>query len=229
MRSLLLTLRRKVLGETWTIPLGLAAALVLALVLRAVLSGSEWQTFGRFALAGLLIATLIRSLPLGRRLTDNRGGKHRTTEQPQGVTPMNLWQWALIALSTLAVLGAACAVTIALIKRKASRLADLAPQVRILCRALTDDPRVLPHHKLVLRALARYLDLPLGLVPDFVPIIGRLDDALITALAIRTAMRSANAELIRQHWPGPQPPPRSLLRCARGRVRSSSLSATASP
>ena len=141
---------------------------------------------------------------------------------------MHLWQWGLIALATLAVLGAACAATIALIKRKASRLTHQAPQIQTLCQALIDDPRVLPHHKLILRALVRYLDLPLDLIPDFIPIIGRLDDALITAVAIRTAMRSANAELIRQHWPGPQPPPASLLRHAKGRVRSSSPPAAAS-
>jgi uncharacterized membrane protein YkvA (DUF1232 family) len=141
---------------------------------------------------------------------------------------MHLWQWGLIALATLAVLGAACALTISLIKRRANRLANQAPQILILCQALTKDPRVLPHHRLILRALARYLELPLDLIPDFIPIIGRLDDALITALAIRTAMRSANAELIRQHWPGPQPPPSSLLRRAKGQTRSSAPAAAAS-
>ena len=141
---------------------------------------------------------------------------------------MTLWQWGLIALATLAVLLGASVATLALIKRKASRLARHAADVSILCRRLIDDPRVLPHHKLALRALARYLDLPLDLIPDFIPIIGRLDDALITAVAIRTALRCANADLIRQHWPGPQPPPNSVLRRAKGRTRSAALSASAS-
>jgi uncharacterized membrane protein YkvA (DUF1232 family) len=132
---------------------------------------------------------------------------------------MTFWQWGLIALAILSLLGAAAVVTIALIKRKAGRLAAQAPQIRTLCQALIDDPRVRPHHKLVLRALAYYLDLPLDLIPDFIPVVGRLDDALIVALAIRTALRSANAELIRQHWPGPQRPPSSILRRAKGRTR----------
>ena len=76
---------------------------------------------------------------------------------------------------------------------------------------MIDDPRVLPHHKLALRALAGYLDLPLDVIADFIPIIGRLDDALIVSIAIRTALRSANADLIRQQWPGSQPPPNSIL------------------
>ena len=132
---------------------------------------------------------------------------------------MTLWQWGLIALATFALLSLVTAATFALIKRRASRLASQAPEIRVLCQALIDDPRVLPHHRFVLRALVRYLELPLDLIPDFIPIVGRLDDALITALAIRVAMRSANAELIHQHWPGPQPPPKSILRRAKGRTR----------
>jgi uncharacterized membrane protein YkvA (DUF1232 family) len=140
---------------------------------------------------------------------------------------MTLWQWGLIALAVLVLVGAACTAALTVIKRRLRRLSDHAPEVRILCQALIDDSRVLPHHKLVFRALARYLDLPLDLIPDFVPIIGRLDDQLITALAIRIAIRSANADLIRQHWPGPQPPPKSLLRHARARQRSRAVSASA--
>jgi uncharacterized membrane protein YkvA (DUF1232 family) len=137
---------------------------------------------------------------------------------------MTAWQWVLIALAPFVFLGAASVASLALIKRRASRLADQSPQIRVVCRALIDDPRVLPHHKLVLRALARYLDLPLDLIPDFVPLVGRLDDALATGLAIRVAMRSANADLIRQHWPGPQPPPKSILRRAKGRTRTTAVS-----
>ena len=139
---------------------------------------------------------------------------------------MTLWQWGLIALA-FALLGAVSFVTLALIKRKASRLARHAADVNILCRRLINDPRVLPHHKLALRALAGYLDLPLDVIPDFIPILGRLDDALIVALAIRTALRSANADLIRQHWPGPQPPPNTILRRAKARTRAAAVSASA--
>jgi uncharacterized membrane protein YkvA (DUF1232 family) len=133
---------------------------------------------------------------------------------------MTLWQWGLIALATLALLGATGAAVLALIKRKARGLAQHAPEITLLCRRLIDDPRVSPIDKLKLRALARYLSLRFDLIPDFIPIIGRLDDALVVALAIRTALRSADAELIRQHWPGPQPAPNKILRRAKGRSRS---------
>jgi uncharacterized membrane protein YkvA (DUF1232 family) len=140
---------------------------------------------------------------------------------------MTFWQWALIALGALALFGTAAATLVALIKHRAGRLADQAPQIRVLCQGLIDDPRVLPHHRLVLRALAGYLDLPIDLIPDFIPIIGRLDDALVTSLAIRLALRWANADLIRQHWPGPQPPPKSILRRAKGRVLPAAVPGTA--
>ena len=148
------------------------------------------------------------------------------TDNPKD-QPMTLWQWGLIALATLALLGAACFATLALIKRKARGLARHAPDCIILCRRLVDDPRVPARHKLLLRALGGYLALPLDAIPDFIPIIGRLDDALIVALAIRTALRSADAELIRQHWPGPQPAPKSILRRAKGRARPVAASASA--
>ena len=141
---------------------------------------------------------------------------------------MTLWQWGLIALATLALLGALAALALAAIKRKARTLAGYAPEITILCARLVDDPRVSPFDKLKLRALAWYLGLRLDLIPDFVPVIGRLDDALVVALAIRTALKSADADLIRQHWPGPQPAPNSILRRAKGRARAGTAWSSAS-
>jgi uncharacterized membrane protein YkvA (DUF1232 family) len=133
---------------------------------------------------------------------------------------MTLWQWGLIALATLTLATTAVATTFALIKRKTRRIARHAPEVTVLCRGLIADPRVSPFHKLVLRVLVGYLQLPLDLIPDFIPIIGRLDDALVVGLAIRIALRSASPELIRQHWPGPETPPKYILKRAKGRART---------
>jgi uncharacterized membrane protein YkvA (DUF1232 family) len=133
---------------------------------------------------------------------------------------MTLWQWGLIALATLTLIGAIVALAFTLIKRKARTLAGYAPEITILCARLVDDPRVSPFDKLKLRALAWYLSLRLDLIPDFIPIIGRLDDALVVAVAIRTALKSADADLISQYWPGPLPAPNSILRRAKGRARA---------
>jgi hypothetical protein len=64
MSRLLSSVRRKLLGETRAIPLGVAASITLGLLTRAVLPQDVWESVGAFALVGCLIFTLIRSLPL---------------------------------------------------------------------------------------------------------------------------------------------------------------------
>lgn len=50
--------------------------------------------------------------------------------------------------------------------------------------------------------LAGYLALPFDLVPDFIPVAGQLDDALLLALVLRAVLRSGGEDLLREHWPG---------------------------
>lgn len=61
MKALLGSLRSLILGETWTIPLGVAFTLVAGLVLRATLPAHVWAREGGFMLAGLLAVTLVAS------------------------------------------------------------------------------------------------------------------------------------------------------------------------
>jgi uncharacterized membrane protein YkvA (DUF1232 family) len=56
--------------------------------------------------------------------------------------------------------------------------------------------------------------MPFDLVPDFIPVAGQLDDAILAGLVLRVLLRSAGAELIREHWPGPEPSLNRLLRLA---------------
>jgi uncharacterized membrane protein YkvA (DUF1232 family) len=77
----------------------------------------------------------------------------------------------------------------------------------VLCTRLVRDPRVSRRHKLLLGALVLYLSMPFDLIPDFIPVVGALDDAILVAIVLRTLFRSAGPELVREHWPGP---PQSL-------------------
>jgi uncharacterized membrane protein YkvA (DUF1232 family) len=63
-------------------------------------------------------------------------------------------------------------------------------------------------------ALLAYLAMPFDLVPDFIPIAGQLDDAIVVALVLRSMLRSGGPELLREHWRGPQRGLDMLLRLA---------------
>jgi len=54
-------------------------------------------------------------------------------------------------------------------------------------------------------------------VPDFIPIAGQLDDALLVILVLRTVLRHGGPELLEEHWPGPRSSLQLLTRLAYGR------------
>jgi len=68
-RSFLSSLRRLILGETWTIPLGVGASLALAVLIRGWLPEAAWHAVGGFCLAVFVLAALgcsLRRAPRGR-------------------------------------------------------------------------------------------------------------------------------------------------------------------
>jgi uncharacterized membrane protein YkvA (DUF1232 family) len=81
-------------------------------------------------------------------------------------------------------------------------LARFIPDCVVLVRRLLGDPRVPRRHKLLLGALVGYLALPFDLVPDFIPVAGYLDDAIVVALTLRAVVKGTGRELLREHWPG---------------------------
>lgn len=51
-------------------------------------------------------------------------------------------------------------------------------------------------------AAAGLLAVPIDPVPDFIPVIGYADDAVIAAVVLRATVRAAGVEALRRHWPG---------------------------
>jgi uncharacterized membrane protein YkvA (DUF1232 family) len=49
--------------------------------------------------------------------------------------------------------------------------------------------------------LLPYLASPIDLIPDFIPVLGLLDDALIVAFVVRHVIRAAGPEVVQEHWP----------------------------
>lgn len=56
--------------------------------------------------------------------------------------------------------------------------------------------------------------MPIDLIPDFIPVAGALDDAILVAFVLRTVFRGAGRALVQEHWPGPSPSLDVMLRLA---------------
>jgi uncharacterized membrane protein YkvA (DUF1232 family) len=114
-------------------------------------------------------------------------------------------------------LGAYAALVLALVplgrRGEARAIAGFVPDCAVLVKRLMGDARVPRRHKLALALLACYLLMPIDLVPDFIPVAGQLDDAILVAVVLRRVLRG-NGELVRAHWPGPAPSLAVVLRMA---------------
>jgi uncharacterized membrane protein YkvA (DUF1232 family) len=125
------------------------------------------------------------------------------------------WQWLLASTGvTVALWGAGVAWLAVRGRREDARaVAGFVPDCLVLVSRLLADPRTPRRRKLLLLALAGYLALPFDLVPDFIPVAGQLDDAILVALVLRRLLR-ADESLVREHWPGPERSLGVLLRLA---------------
>ena len=113
--------------------------------------------------------------------------------------------WLLLALVVLAVvyLGLIAAIAIGSRQWDLRMIAKLVPYCAVLFKRLLGDPRVSLGWKVASALALVYIAFPFDLVPDFIPVLGQLDDAIIIALVLRGLLRSAGPRLMREHWPGP--------------------------
>ena len=119
---------------------------------------------------------------------------------------MSWWGWLLISLGVVVALWAVFVIWLVAVGRRseARALATFIPDCIVLVTRLARDPRVPRRRKLLLFAVVGYLALPLDLVPDFIPVAGQLDDAIVVALVLRHFVRAGGEPLIRELWPGPE-------------------------
>ncbi len=71
-------------------------------------------------------------------------------------------------------------------------------------RRLAADPRTPRRARWLLVALALYLANPIDLVPDFIPVLGQVDDVAVAALLLGLAWRAVPATVWAEHFP-PRP------------------------
>jgi uncharacterized membrane protein YkvA (DUF1232 family) len=122
---------------------------------------------------------------------------------------MSLTRWLLVGLGVVVVIYLLAVVALVAAGRRsdARALAGFIPDCLILVKRLLSDSRVPRRRKLLLGLLVAYLAMPLDLVPDFIPVAGQLDDAILVAAVLRAVLRSGGEELLHEHWSGP---PRTL-------------------
>jgi len=113
--------------------------------------------------------------------------------------------WVLSSVCVVLVLyaGVVAAFFVAGRREDARAIAGFVPDCVVLFTRLLRDERLPRRQKLLVAALLPYLALPFDLIPDFIPVAGQLDDAVIVALVLRRVMR-ARPDLVEEHWPGPQ-------------------------
>jgi uncharacterized membrane protein YkvA (DUF1232 family) len=81
-------------------------------------------------------------------------------------------------------------------------LAAFLPDCVTLVRRLRRDPRVPRRAKVAVVIAGLWVLSPIDLVPEFLPVIGPLDDVVVLALALRYAARSVPADVLFDAWPG---------------------------
>lgn len=124
------------------------------------------------------------------------------------------WLLLIAACALLVYAGLVVALIVAGRHGVARDIARFIPDCIALVRGLLRDPRVPRRHKRLLGLLVGYLALPFDIVPDFIPVAGHLDDALIVVLALRVVLRGSGSELVREHWRGPESSLALVLRFA---------------
>lgn len=112
--------------------------------------------------------------------------------------------WLLYALG--ATLAAYAVVVLAFViagrREDARAIAGFVPDCVVFFSRLLRDKRLPRRHKVLVGALIPYLAMPFDLIPDFIPVAGQLDDAVLVAFVLRRLVR-INPDLTRELWPGP--------------------------
>ncbi len=110
----------------------------------------------------------------------------------------------LIALAAAASVYVVAIAALFLAGRRtaAGEVATLLPNLLRLFKGLVRDPRVPRRSKMLLFFGAAWVASPIDLIPEFIPVLGPLDDAVVAALILRHLLRTAGRDVVTDHWRG---------------------------
>jgi uncharacterized membrane protein YkvA (DUF1232 family) len=115
------------------------------------------------------------------------------------------WQVLLGVAGGLVLAWVALVVALLIAKPEKGLLREamrLLPDLIRLLRRLAADPDMPRGVRVRLALLLAYLALPIDLVPDFIPVLGYADDAIVVTLVLRSTVRRAGLDAVRARWPG---------------------------
>jgi|SoiMetStandDraft_5_1073268.scaffolds.fasta_scaffold26513_5 uncharacterized membrane protein YkvA (DUF1232 family) len=132
------------------------------------------------------------------------------------------WLDVIISVSAALVLSwLALIVALAIRRPKGSLLKEalrLLPDLLRLLKRLTTDRTLPTGGRVRVALLFIYLAIPIDLIPDFIPVLGYADDAIIVVLVLRSVCRRLSPEELRAAWPGTDDGFVALLRLVRPRT-----------
>lgn len=118
----------------------------------------------------------------------------------------SFWWDLVIGVSVaLVVTWVVLVVALALLRPRGGLLREamrILPDVLRLIRRLAADKTLPTGVRVRLGLLLAYLGLPFDLIPDFIPVLGYADDAIIVTLVLRSVVRRAGIVAVQAHWPG---------------------------
>jgi uncharacterized membrane protein YkvA (DUF1232 family) len=131
----------------------------------------------------------------------------------------------LIGLAiTAAVYGLSVVALIIVGRRTAAKeLALLLPNLIRLFKDLARDSRVPRGSKWLLLAGVIWFASPIDLIPEFIPVLGPLDDVVVAALILRHLVRSAGPDVVAEHWHGDRGTLERILRLSNQRQQQDTL------
>jgi uncharacterized membrane protein YkvA (DUF1232 family) len=110
----------------------------------------------------------------------------------------------VIAAAVVLVMWLAVVVVLVALGRRsqARELVSLLPNLVVLFRGLLGDPRVPRSSKAWLSFAVVWFISPVDLIPEFIPVAGPLDDAIVAALVLRHVLRRTDRAVLADHWRG---------------------------
>ncbi|NKQ55637.1 DUF1232 domain-containing protein [Amycolatopsis sp. K13G38] len=118
----------------------------------------------------------------------------------------SFWLDLLIGIAAALLLAWLALVVVLIIARPRGGLLlealRLLPDVLRLARRLAADKTLPRGVRVRLGLLLAYLAFPIDLVPDFIPVLGYADDAIIVTAVLRSVVRRTGIDAVRAHWPG---------------------------